>query len=187
MKYFMVLVLGCSMVGCANTFHLLNDAQKIPALHAKYSDVTGDEWRMYYEDMQLRLESWGFQFLPMAPTLYQSHYGASNAYEGWVMIHPEMSWNTKFTTLCHEAAHLMQPPGLGQRDKAAGEAFAEVVAQKVGKFYGANFSGAQYLAAYKDGFEAVREMKVDVELAVSILTGQGPRPIFTFTRPIVED
>ena len=176
-----VMIVGCVMLmGCGSKMSMLDTARTIPALTAKYIEPTGTDWQPHFDDLKARLEGWGIMFVEFPPTLLGAFYGLSDAREGWIALEPTLGVNVAFATLCHEAAHLVAPPAL-RNNKSVSEVFAEVVGYEVGKFYGVTLNPEQYIAAYKDGFSIVEnDLQVDVKVAVKLLTGQLPAPVFTF-------
>ena len=159
--------------GCAPS--LLDYAETIRATQAKYDATPGDDAHAALDDLRGRLDRAGITIAPL-PAEFDG-YGMAQWQTRTIYLNLRLPINALFETLCHEAAHLLQPRGLSD---AVGQVFAESVAERVARHYGYPYRqhSAQWLAReYKPAFPAVRALRVDVEYAVRVLIGREPFPV----------
>lgn len=178
-----LLATSLLLPACASTgYATLDRAAKIRAFEATYKPTEGDSYKPAYDDLAKRLTSWGFTIHDLNPML--PYWGVTDRSTKSIHIRRDVPVNAQFEILCHEAAHTLQPPAFHNSEESqrqTAEVFAELVAQGVARHYNIDVTkgSESYLSSYKHLFAAARWMKVDIELAIALLTGQLPAPKFT--------
>lgn len=92
-----------------------------------------------------------------------------------IYLSSELGVDASFEVLAHEAGHLFHPSYL---TKSMSEVFAETIAWKLALRWGYDMrrSSGRYLASYKDGLDAERIFKQEIQEAVEVLLGAKAIP-----------
>lgn len=170
------LVLLCSLLlstGCA-TFATRQDvvhwARHIPADNGRYNENPGANLASALAKLEATVAAEGITIEMMTrEKAGEGAYGFANKADRHIWLVDDLSVNTRFEVLAHEAAHIFQPIILS---KMGAEVFAELVAFEVAKHYGHNMkrSSAFYLAQYKEALVHAKALDVDIARAVKRLT-----------------
>jgi hypothetical protein len=115
----------------------------------------------------------------LALTKGQSAYGLHERRLRRIILNGGAPPNTQFETLCHEAGHIFHSPQLGYDNYGASEVFAELVGNRVQRFYGSKTAvktSSDYLAGFKHALAFLPFLERDMDFAVEVLTGKRAWP-----------
>jgi hypothetical protein len=177
------MIITMATLGCAPT--VVSRAIELDPNTLHYRPTAGAEMQPAFDSLSKTLEQggWTVQVQPGAALSVllgredeQAPYGINLGLTRTIYINGDHSVNTQFETLAHEAGHIFHS---GSVDRPTAEVFAELVGNRVQRFYGSRTAvktSSDYLAHYKHAFASLPFLQADMDRAVRVLTGKEKWP-----------
>lgn len=150
-------------------------ARAVPALHMVYMEPQDDDF--FYQTKQLEAvvqEVLGVEvnYISLENTGLAGFTAFGPKAPRAVNIDEKMHWTARLEVLAHEAGHRLAPPPI-QIPGSESEVFAEAVSFLVCRAFGHDNlnTSATYLSIYKDGLHVLHDNRMEIEYAVTVLTG----------------
>lgn len=147
-----------------------------------YTPTPGSDMQPQMDRLIAVLKQGGYtvEVIPDLTLRGQPVFGLHDRFNRVISISGDLSVNSQFETLAHEAGHAFHSVALFQDSYSAAEVFAELVGNRVQRFYGSKTAlttSSTYLAKFKHALAFLPFLERDMEQAVKVLTGQAPWPV----------